>query len=39
MIKPLRARPSVVWLIGFISLRNDSASEMIHPRCRCLREG
>ena len=31
MFKTLRALPRTVWLIGFISLVNDSASEMLYP--------
>lgn len=31
MIRALRALPRTVWLIGLISLVNDSASEMIYP--------
>ncbi|MBU6374881.1 MAG: MFS transporter [Bdellovibrionales bacterium] len=31
MRKTLKALPKTVWLIGFISLVNDSASEMIYP--------
>ncbi|MDE1892613.1 MAG: MFS transporter [Betaproteobacteria bacterium] len=31
MIKSLSSLPKTVWLIGFISLLNDSASEMIYP--------
>lgn len=30
-LKRIRQLPSSVWLIGFISLLNDSASEMIYP--------
>jgi len=29
--KTLRALPRTVWLIGLISLINDSASEMLYP--------
>ena len=29
--KTLRALPTTVWLIGLISLINDSASEMLYP--------
>ena len=31
MFKTLLALPKTVWLIGFISLINDSASEMVYP--------
>ncbi len=31
IIKSLSSLPKTVWLIGFISLLNDSASEMIYP--------
>lgn len=31
MLKPLFLLPRTVWLIGLISLLNDSASEMIYP--------
>lgn len=31
MLKPLFSLPRTVWLIGLISLLNDSASEMIYP--------
>ncbi|MBI3146593.1 MAG: MFS transporter [Pseudogulbenkiania sp.] len=31
MLKPLFALPRTVWLIGLISLVNDSASEMLYP--------
>jgi len=31
MFKTIRALPNTVWLIGFISLVNDSASEMLYP--------
>ncbi|MFN3595106.1 MAG: MFS transporter [Thiobacillaceae bacterium] len=31
MLKPLLALPRTVWLIGLISLLNDSASDMIYP--------
>ena len=31
MFKTLRALPRTVWLIGLISLVNDSASEMLYP--------
>jgi hypothetical protein len=31
MLSTLKALPSTVWLIGLISLVNDSASEMIYP--------
>lgn len=31
MLKPLFALPRTVWLIGLISLLNDSASEMVYP--------
>ena len=31
MLKGLRALPRTVWLIGLISLVNDSASEMLYP--------
>ena len=27
----LRALPRAVWLLGFISLMNDAASEMVYP--------
>ena len=31
MIAALRALPRTVWLLGFISLANDAASDMIYP--------
>lgn len=31
MFSTLRALPRTVWLIGLISLVNDSASEMLYP--------
>jgi Na+/melibiose symporter-like transporter len=31
MFKTIRALPRTVWLIGLISLVNDSASEMLYP--------
>ena len=31
MFKTIRALPRTVWLIGFISFVNDSASEMLYP--------
>lgn len=31
MLETLRSLPRTVWLIGFISLLNDAASEMIYP--------
>ncbi|HJV06679.1 MFS transporter [Paludibacterium denitrificans] len=31
MLRHLKTLPSVVWLIGLISLLNDSASEMLYP--------
>ena len=31
MIAAVRSLPRTVWLLGFISLVNDSASEMIYP--------
>jgi len=31
MLKTIRALPRTVWLIGLISLINDSASEMLYP--------
>jgi MFS family permease len=31
MLKTIRALPKTVWLIGLISLVNDSASEMLYP--------
>lgn len=31
MLRNLRSLPRAVWLIGLISLVNDSASEMLYP--------
>ena len=31
MLKKVLSLPKTVWLIGFISLINDSASEMVYP--------
>ena len=31
MLQAILALPRTVWLIGFISLVNDSASEMLYP--------
>lgn len=31
MLKTIRSLPSTVWLIGLISLVNDSSSEMLYP--------
>jgi len=31
MLKTIRGLPGTVWLIGLISLVNDSSSEMLYP--------
>ncbi|HOW75833.1 MAG TPA: MFS transporter, partial [Candidatus Competibacteraceae bacterium] len=31
MLKSILALPTTIWLLGLISLMNDSASELIYP--------
>ena len=31
MLQKIRALPSAVWLLGLVSLVNDSASELVYP--------